>query len=120
MPRYFTFIRGAENQGAPPKALMDAMENFIGESLQDGSLVSTGGLKLSPHGVRIRVGKGKLTMTDGPFAESKEVIGGYAILEAPTKAKVLEVARKFMQLHVETWPEWEGESEIREIDFIAP
>jgi len=48
------------------------------------------------------------------------VIGGYAILEAPTKAKVLEVARKFMQLHVETWPEWEGESEIREIDFIAP
>ena len=88
MPRYFTFIRAAENQGAPPKALMDAMEKFIGESLQNGSLVSTGGLKLSPHGVRIRVGKGKLTMTDGPFAESKEVIGGYAILEAPTKAKV--------------------------------
>jgi len=49
MPRYFTFIRGAENQGAPPKALMDAMEKFIGESLQNGSLVSTGGLTLSPH-----------------------------------------------------------------------
>ncbi|HEX4561732.1 MAG TPA: YciI family protein [Gemmatimonadales bacterium] len=120
MPRYFTFVRGAENQGVPPKALMDAMETFIGQSLQNGSLVQTGGLKLSPQGARIRVGKGKLTVTDGPFAESKEVIGGYAILEAPSRQKVMEVARAFMQLHVDHWPEWEGESEIREIDFLAP
>jgi len=119
MPRYFTFIRAAENQGAPPKALMDAMERFIAESLKNGTLVQTGGLALSPQGTRIRTSKGKLTLTDGPFTESKEVIGGYAILEAPTREKVLEVARAFMQLHVDHWPQWEGESEIRAMDFVA-
>ena len=118
--RYFTFIRGAENQGAPPQALMSAMEKFIADSLKNGTLVQTGGLSLSPQGTRMRISRGKLTVTDGPFTESKEVIGGYAILEAPTREKALEVGRAFMQLHVDHWPQWEGESEIRAIDFIAP
>jgi hypothetical protein len=52
-------------------------------------------------------------VTDGPFAEAKEVIGGWAILEAPSKAEALRIAREFMELHRKHWPEFEGESEVR-------
>lgn len=120
MARYFTFIRASENQGSLPKGFDQAMEKFIEQHLQDGSLVQTAGLARTTQGVRIRMSKGKLTLTDGPFAEAKEVIGGYAILEAPTKEKAIEIGRAFMQLHLDYWPEFEGEAEIRHMDFVAP
>ncbi|HKV70985.1 MAG TPA: YciI family protein [Gemmatimonadales bacterium] len=118
--RYFTFIRAAENQGPLPAGFDQAMEGFITKHLQDGTLVQTAGLSPSSRGVRIRMSKAKLTLTDGPFAEAKEVIGGYAILEASTREKAIEIGRAFMQLHLDHWPEFEGEAEIRAMDFVAP
>lgn len=118
--RYFTFIRAVENQGPPPKALEHAMQQFIAKTLADGTLVQTGGLSSASQGVRIRMSKGKLTLTDGPYAEAKEVVGGYAIIEAPTRERAIAIGREFMQLHVDHWPEFEGESEIRAMDFVAP
>lgn len=118
--RYFAFIRGAENQGKAPAAFDKAMEGFIGRWLSNGTLVQTAGLARSKDGARIRISKGKLVMTDGPFAEAKEVIGGYAILEAPTRERAIEIGRAFMQLHLDYWPEFEGEAEIRHMDFVAP
>ena len=52
-------------------------------------------------------------MTDGPFSETKEVIGGWAILNASTKADAIRIATEFMELHRTHWPEFEGESEVR-------
>ncbi|MGH7590608.1 MAG: YciI family protein [Gemmatimonadales bacterium] len=118
--RYLTFIRGREDQGTPPPALEAAMGTFISESLANGSLVQTGGLARYPDAVRLRIAKGKLAVTDGPFAEAKEVIGGYAIIEAPSKADAIRIGTAFMKLHTDHWPEWEGESEIRQIDFLVP
>lgn len=119
--RYFTFIRGPEGQGPLPAGFDKAMEAFIARHLKDGSLVQTAGLSpTSRGGARIRMAKGKLTMIDGPFAESKEVIGGYAILEAPTREQAIAIGQAFMQLHVDHWPEFVGEAEIRAMDFIAP
>ena len=118
--RYLTFVRGRENQGAPSPALEAAMQKFIGESLADGSLVQTGGLTRYPDATLLRISKGKLSVTDGPFAEAKEVIGGYAIIEAKSKEEAVRIGTKFMKLHSEHWPEWEGESEIRQIDFLVP
>ena len=66
------------------------------------------------------VGKPKLMVTDGPFAEAKEVVGGYAVLEAKSRAEALEATRLFLQLHQQHWPGWEGECEIRELCFLAP
>ena len=54
-------------------------------------------------------------VTDGPFAESKELVGGYAVYELPTKAEALEWATRFANLHTEHWPEWEGDIELRPI-----
>jgi hypothetical protein len=59
------------------------------------------------------VSSGNLTVTDGPFSESKEVIGGWAILQGDSRADVMRVATEFMELHRKHWPGFEGESEIR-------
>ncbi len=116
---FLSILKSSESQKAP-QALMDAMDKFVKESLRNGSVIQTGGLGPSSKGARFRVSKGKLTVTDGPFAETKEVLGGYAVLAANSRAEALENARLFMELHQRYWPEWEGECEIREIVFLAP
>jgi hypothetical protein len=118
--RFLSFVKGAENQGPPPPALMEAMGKFIADSLKSGALIQTGGLAQSTSGFRIRASKGKLTVTDGPFTESKELIGGYAMLEARSREEALKIATEFMRLHTTHWPEWTGEGEVRQVDFIAP
>jgi hypothetical protein len=113
--KYLTFIRHSEShrQAGPPPALMQAMGQFVQKSLKDGTLVETGGLLPSKDGARIRLANGKITVTDGPFTESKEVIGGWAILQAESKADAIRMATEFMELHRKHWPEFEGESEVR-------
>ena len=113
--KYLSFIRHSEKyrESPPPPALMQAMEKFVEKSFKDGTLVETGGLLPSKDGVRVRLSKGRITVTYGPFAESKEVIGGWAILQANSKAAAIRVATEFMELHRQHWPGFEGESEVR-------
>jgi hypothetical protein len=113
--KFLTFIRSSESYRAqpPPAALMEAMGKFVQKSLAEGTLVDTGGLLPSKDGARVRLTNGRILVTDGPFTEAKEVIGGWAILNVPTKADALRVATQFMELHREYWPEFEGESEVR-------
>jgi hypothetical protein len=113
--KYFTFIRHSESyrQSGPPAALMEAMGKFVQKSLQDGTLLDTGGLLPTKDGTRVRLTRGKIALTDGPFTESKEVIGGYAILNVASKTEALRIATEFMELHRKYWPEFEGESEVR-------
>ena len=116
--KYLTFIRHSESyrESTPPSALMEAMGRFVERSLKDGTLVDTGGLLPSKDGVRVRLTHGKITVTDGPFAESKEVIGGWAILKTDTKAEAIRIATEFMELHRKHWPGFEGESEVRPME----
>jgi hypothetical protein len=113
--KYLTFIRHSESyrQAGPPPALMDAMGHFVQKSLKDGILVDTGGLLPSKEGVRMRLAGGKVTVTDGPFTEMKEVIGGWAILQTDSREAAIRVATEFMELHRKHWPEFEGEAELR-------
>ena len=113
--KYLTFIRHPESyrESPPPAALMEAMGEFVEKSMKDGTLVDTGGLLPSKDGARVRLAKGKITVIDGPFSESKEVIGGWAILNAGTKAEAVRMATEFMELHRKHWPGFEGESELR-------
>jgi len=113
--RYLAFIRHSEShrQSPPPAALMEAMGKFVERSRADGSLVDTGGLLPSKDGARVRLANGEITVKDGPFTETKEVIGGWAILNAATKADAIRIATEFMDLHRKHWPGFEGESEVR-------
>ncbi len=115
--KYLTFIRHAESyrQAGPPAALMEAMGKFVEKSRKAGVLVDTGGLLSSKDGARVRLADGKITVTDGPFAESKEVIGGWAIVNADSKAEAIRVATEFMELHQKYWPGFDGESEVRQM-----
>ena len=97
----------------PPKSLMDAMGEFVGEGFAKGWLKDTAGLKPTKDGLRIRLHKGKLTTTDGPFTEAKEIVGGYAIVETKTREEALKIANKFMELHRIHVPDFECESEVR-------
>jgi hypothetical protein len=113
--KYLCFIRHSEKyrESPPPPALMEAMGTFVQQSKQDGTLVDTGGLLPSKDGARVRVAGGRISVTDGPFIDSKEIIGGWAILEAASKAEAMRVATEFMELHRKHWPSFEGESEVR-------
>ena len=113
--KYLTFIRHSEKfrESGPPPALMDAMGKFMEKTVKDGVLVDTGGLLPSKDGARIRLANGRITVTDGPFVETKEVIGGWAILKTDSKAEAMRIATEFMELHRKYWPGFEGESEVR-------
>jgi hypothetical protein len=114
--KYLSFIRHSEKyrETQPPPALMEAMGKFVQKSRQEGTLVDTGGLLASKDGFRVRLDKsGKLSVTDGPFSESKEVIGGWAILKTDSRDEAIRIATEFMELHRKHWPGFEGESEVR-------
>src|SRR5688572_8883042 len=106
--KYLSFIRHSESyrQSPPPAALMEAMGKFVEKSSKAGTIVDTGGLLPSKDSFRVRLENGELTVTDGPFSESKEVIGGWAILETDTKAEAIRIATEFMELHRRYWPEF--------------
>jgi hypothetical protein len=118
--RYLMFIKHKELAHAqtPPKALMEAMGPFVERMFASGALKETGGLQPLRESVRIRSHNGELHVVDGPYTETKEVVGGYAIVETKTKDEALAVATEFMELHRLHWPEFECESEVRLIEGI--
>jgi hypothetical protein len=117
--KYLMMIKSDEkyrDQGGPPAALMEAMGGFVQEGFKSGTLVDTGGLKPSSAATRFQIRKGKLTVTDGPFTETKEVVGGWAIVKVNSRKEALDIARKFMDLHTKHWPAFECTSEVFEME----
>ena len=103
--------------GLPPEPKLEAaMGKLIEGMIKSGALVDTGGLLPAGKGAKIRASRGKLAVTDGPFIESKEVIGGYAILRAKSKEEALKMGTDFMQLHIDILgPSFDGELEVRQM-----
>ena len=120
--RYMMLIKHTEdyrNKTIPP-ALMQVMGEFVGDNIKNGKIVETNGLKSSHTGKKVRLSGGQLQVVDGPFTESKEIIGGYAIVEVNSEQEALDLATQFMELHRVHWPEFEGESELRPVETGEP
>jgi hypothetical protein len=114
--RFMTIVKHNEAPFDVPPALYEAINKLGEEAAKAGCVkVGQGGLVPTAEGTRIRLAGGKLSVTDGPFAEAKEVIGGFAIFEAPSKAEVLKWSVRFMELHKQLMPGWDGECEIRQM-----
>ncbi len=113
--RYMMIVKHKEAQGMPPKELMDAIGKLSEEAIRNGTLLGNGGLLPTSAGASVRLSGGRVTVTDGPFTEVKEIIGGYALFELKSKEEAVEAARYFMELHEKYWPGWEGETEVREM-----
>jgi len=103
--------------GAPPDPeLIAAIGKHAEEATKAGVLLSTAGLLPSAHGAQVRATKGRVIVTDGPFIESKELIGGFAMIEAGSKEEAIEMGKAFMKIHVDVLgPTYEGELEIRQM-----
>ena len=113
--KFMMFVKHAENSGPPPQALMDAIAKLSEEAVKAGTMLGAGGLAPSVQSTRVRVSGGQIKVIDGPFTETKEVVGGFAQFELQSKEEALAGALQFMELHRKHWPEWEGETEIRQI-----
>ena len=113
--RYMMIVKHREGQGVPPKELMQAIEKLSEEANKAGIMLGNGGLAPTGQGARVRLSGGKVTVTDGPFTEAKEIIGGYAQFELPSKEAAVHSAVEFMELHKKYWPGWEGETEVRQM-----
>jgi hypothetical protein len=112
--RFISMIRVYESSGqAPSEQLMNDMGKLIEEMTREGTLVRTAGLRPTAEGVRVRLRDGKLSTVDGPFTETKEVVGGFAILEATSLREAIELTKRFLMIHGD---EWDIECEVRQLD----
>jgi hypothetical protein len=116
--RFMMFIKHREDYKMEdvPQSLFQAMGEFVGEAMKNGSMVDTAGLQPTAKGKRVRLANGKLSVIDGPFAETKEVVGGYALVEAKSYDEAMTLATRFMELHRIHWPAFEGECEVRPLE----
>jgi hypothetical protein len=114
--KFMTFVKSRENQGMPPQELFEAIAKLGAEASAAGTLVETGGLVPTvAEAARVELRDGEVTVVDGPFSETKEVVGGYAVFELNSWEEAIQAGRDFMDVHKQYWPGWEGESEIRRI-----
>jgi hypothetical protein len=108
--RFMTLYKpGKEATASPSNELFAEMGKLIQEMAKAGVLLATDGLQPSSKGARVRISGGKFTVTDGPFAEAKELIAGYAIVEVKAKEEAIGWAKRFLKVM------GEGESEIRQM-----
>jgi hypothetical protein len=121
--RFMMLVKGNSDYeaGKPPSPeLMAAIAKLSESQAAQGVLLEAGGLMPSAYGALVRVAGGKVTVVDGPFAEAKELIGGYAILRADSKQEAIEMGRGFMQLHADVLgPSFTGELEVRQLSEHA-
>ena len=111
--RYMMFIRHREDYKMEdvPQSLFGAMEEFVGESMKNGSMIDTAGLQPTAKGKRVRLSGGKLTVIDGPFTETKEVVAGFSIIQV----KSMEEAIEWVKRGPNIFPNGEAEVEIRKL-----
>ncbi len=107
--RFLSIYKSAERGIPPAPEEMAKMGELIEKEMRAGTLLATEGCLPSALGARVRISGRKFTVTDGPFTESKEVIGGFAILQANSKEEAIEMAKNFLQVA------GEGECELRQI-----
>lgn len=115
--RFMSMVKCSEAQlRPPPKEFLEAMNKLAEESAKAGCvMVEAGGLLPTATSARVRLAGGKVTVMDGPFTEAKEVIGGYAMFDAPSMDAMIECTTRFMDLHRTHLPGWEGECEVRQV-----
>jgi hypothetical protein len=115
MPRFMGFVRMEEGIGTPPKSLFEAMDVYIGEQAARGVFLDGGGLFGTEDAVNFVVRRGEVSRVDGPYAEAKEVVGGWAIMQFDTLEEAIAEQQVFAELHATHWPEVSMVATLRQI-----
>ena len=114
--RFMLMVKSEEGSGppeGPSQKMMEEMGQLFEEMAKAGVLLDTAGLSATKDSTQLRWDRGKLTVVDGPFTEAKEVVGGYAIVQAKSKEEAHEWAKRFVRLHGE---DWTITAEVRQIE----
>ena len=112
--RFLSLIRVQENTGKQPsERMMTEMGKLLTEMKAAGKLLDTAGLAPTASSKRVRLRGGRISVVDGPFAEAKEVIGGYAMLDAQSQDEAIALTERFVELHVADG--WEIDCEVRQV-----
>ncbi|TNM50163.1 hypothetical protein FHP29_01135 [Nocardioides albidus] len=120
MPRFMGLVRMEEGQDNPPQALFDAMDTYIGEQAQKGHFLDGGGLFGLEDAVNFVVREGEVTRVDGPYAEAREAVGGWALLQYDTVEEAIANQEEFAALHAKHWPECNMVATLRQISDEPP
>ena len=120
MPRFMGFVRMVEGHPAPPQAMFDAMDVYIGEQAAKGHFLDGGGLFGTEDAVNFVVKNGQTSRVDGPYAESKEVVGGWSILQFDSLEEAVAAQEEFAELHATHWPEVSMVATMRQISDMPP
>jgi hypothetical protein len=111
----FTFLIRSASQLGPTPELITAMHDLALQEVRAGRMIFDAGFAPPSESLQLRLKSGKVVVMDGPFAETKEAIGGFAVFELPDMAAAEASARQFLELHVKHLPGWEGTCEIRPV-----
>jgi hypothetical protein len=112
--RYLVVLKAQPSTTPPPPELFEAIVKLGAEATQAGVLLDTAGLAPLATGARVTLSGGKVSVTDGPFAEAKELIS-YAMYDVRSKEEIVEWTTRFLKLHRDNWPGWEGEADIQQV-----
>ena len=112
--RFMTIVKTREINFQPPQELLDRINKLAEDAAGKGEFAGMGGLGPTALGARVRLSKGKITVTDGPFTEAKEIIGGYAIFDVKSKKEALEYTRRFLEAHIGLFDQ-DMEDEVRQM-----
>jgi hypothetical protein len=108
--RFLCIYKPAAKEGTPPtQEMMETMGKFIEQAFKEGFLLSTEGCLPSSLGARVRSTNGNYTVTDGPFTEAKEIVGGFALIQAKSKEEAIDFTKRFLKVA------GDGETEIRQL-----
>jgi len=108
--RYLCIYKPAKAEGSlPTQEEMETMGKYIEQSFQDGTLLAAEGCLSSALGARVRKTNEQFKVTDGPFTESKEIVGGFAIINAKSKEDAIRITKDFLNVA------GDGETEIRQL-----
>lgn len=118
--RYMIMLKMRDDVGPPTNELMEAMGSQMEELFKSGVMVDAGALLPSSATTRIRLTDGKVSVTDGPFTEATELVGGYSIVEVGSRDEALQLGRRLIEMHQQHWPGWEGEAEVRQFTEQPP
>ena len=111
--RYMFLLKMPEDVGEAPEALQAAMGAEMSALFASGTMIDAGGLGPRRESAQIELRGGDVMVTNGPWAEAKEVAGGYAVLEVGSHEEAIQAGRRLLEIHQEHWPGWEGSVEVR-------
>ncbi len=120
MPRFMGLVKMEEGGSMPPQALFDAMDVYIGEQAEKGHFLDGGGLFGTEDAVNFVVRQGEATRVDGPYAEAKEVVGGWSLLQYDSLEEAITAQQEFAELHVKHWPGCAMVATLRQISEAPP